>query len=1014
MPFPDINDTRGGGRRFSYEPSKRSLSDDEIIAKFKDLIESPNDLHKPSARNILSSNNLLRMREILQKRGFPIEHSEAETVTRKPKTFDDWKLVFKEIGLPIPPDMNQLNYMLKNYPDRFKGIRIEGEETTNKTGEKSFIPTLSKVILPAKEYASDMENKKLSPIQELSGISDRHGLAPLHAQSNAPERARSVNPGRQRPHSPGNIAGDIATLGRANISRYPIEPEQFAPLKTERDVEWDNMIQAEAINRQAEEQNKKRAEDRSKISMPTASDPDYIQFRRMNPALAAFQTNAFTTLQHALEKSKPHVPAKPGLVEPVELERQANFLMHELHPDTPENVDQYQALTNILGRHAQSDAVAEAAEPYLNELSKNPALRHKELMGDVERDFNRNILDESTREFNEKILPGIRDKYQTPGLRMHGHQGKNAEEAARRHGEGVASALAKAGIGMRGTTLNAANAHAGNLAHAAGINQKAAAEDRTHNTEATKMLAEAQNKRTMNKAAWMTDARNVGQAQRLQLQKERDIANAQQKDIENHGLNNAMIAAKLAQGLPADQAISGVEKLQTPMPETTKGNTWSALGDMAMSAAGKRMPQNAKRGGRIHKAIGGQVNPMQDVIQNAVIDKIDPVTELRRMLQHTQGVQGLQARQQLKIGGMVDPIKAGAEDAHMYAGHNAMKDKLHRLRNPEKKPFMTDLLESMASGAQDAPGWLGRSMKAFNHGSGLRNKEHEANRDNLSEADELEYKLQQKLEEKAMKEREAAQKDRDLARQDQLAASTIEHQRMMNQKLGHEIGGGFAPEHEDDRPTGKQTATEATNVKVAKERAENVAEMLENARKIKALINGTPGDEKAGIKEVPGLKTGYWKNTAHGWFGPALSGDDPDRYRELENLFDEHLVLTNRDKELSGKTGSRQTNMGLQLQKDAKFSKELDRETILKKLDHIEKTAPRVLEGLVKTIQSHKGSKNAQKYPLQFIPSVSEPVAPGGKNSNKSFATLTPQEVSKLSSYELQQYRANIASMMKG
>lgn len=767
MPFPNINDYRGSSRRFSYEPSKRSLSDDEIIDKFKELIESPNKLNKPYARGILNNNDTTRMRQILQGRGFPLEHSEREAVTRKPKTFDDWKLVFKEMALPVPVDMNHVKSMLKRFPENFKGIRIEGEETANKKGEKSFIPALSKVIIPAKEAISDMENKKLSPMQELSGISDRHGLAPLHATSNAPERARSANPGRQRPSSPGNIAGDIATLGRANISRYPIDPEQFAPLKTEREVEWDNMIQAEAINRQAEAQNKKRAEDKSNIPMPKASDPDYVQFKRMNPALAAFQTNAFTTLQHALERSKPHVPAKPGLVEPVELERQANFLMHELHPDTPENVDQYHALTNILGRHAQSNAVAESAEPYLNELSKNPALRHKELMGDVERDFNRNILDESTREFNEKILPGIRDKYQTPGLRMHGHQGKNAEEAARRHGEGVTSALAKAGIGMRGTTLNAANAHAGNLAHAAGINQKAAAEDRTHNTEATKMLAEAQNKRTMNKAAWMTDARNVGQSQRLQLQKERDIANAQQKDIENHGLNNAMIAAKLAQGLPADQSISGVERLQTPMPETTKGNLESnigqTLGGMGGSMFNRKMNSGHKKGGRIQKAVGGQVNPMQDVIQNAVIDKIDPVTELRRMLQHTQGIQGLQARQQLKIGGMVDPIKAGSEDARIYAGHDAMKNKLHRLRNPDlgrERSMADDFFEGANIDKEAMGGKSGVAdvLRAIHRGYSSSQKHyderHNARQGNLNEADELEYQLQQKLEEKAMKERD--------------------------------------------------------------------------------------------------------------------------------------------------------------------------------------------------------------------------------------------------------------------
>jgi hypothetical protein len=499
--------------------------------------------------------------------------------------------------------------------------------------------------------------------------------------------------------------------------------------------------------------------------------------RWLQNSLQHYTKGAFEAAQQG-----PFIPQGGLIVDPSQLEKEARKRVKEASPFSKEAQERTKALNGILRNYAQDKTATEATQPYLNRLSQNPAKMHNELMGNTERDFNKAILDQSTREFNEKILPGIHAKYQTPGLRQHGHMGKDIGEAAEKHGRGVSQKLAEAGIGMRQMTLGAANAYGTNQAHAAGISGKTAIQDRENNLNATAEIEKLHRARNIEEREHVKDLERMGGVDRETAQRLRDAENAQAKMIHEHPRTMINFIGHHIKGQP-EQRLKTETGIGPVRPHHTQGQTWSAASEALSDLGGRMFPQQRKKGGRIKRADGGPVT-LQDAVQNAVIDRRDPISELRQMIYHAQGVNALQGRQPLKIGGSVDPIKSGAEDAHMYAGHAAMKRKLERMRNPS----FASSLASATNLDEKTPGWLANSMRAFHRG-------YASNQQNINSADDLEYQLQSKLEDKAERERR-------LANEEQHVAAQIAHLRAQDaksvlegQKIQHEMRGSQQPSY---------------------------------------------------------------------------------------------------------------------------------------------------------------------------------------------------------------------------
>lgn len=514
----------------------------------------------------------------------------------------------------------------------------------------------------------------------------------------------------------------------------------------------------------------------------------------------------------------PFVYQGSAFVNPSELETIARGRVQEISPFSQQEEERNQALNDIILSYANDQTAQESIKPYLAELSKNPARHHKELMGDVESNMEDTITNRANRNFLEKVLPTIRSKYQTPGLLQHGHMGKDIGEAVEKHGRGVAEELSKAKLGMRNITLNASQRHAQQQGEAAGISQQAAIKDRQNNLDAINALQIADKQRKAEKGAYVGNLERLGKQDTDLAQRHRNYEIELAHRIHEHPKTQVEGLASVLKGVPQPYKATGITGKGPARPETTEGQLWTGAGNMLAGAGAYMMPRPAKKGGRIHKAVGGQVDPMQDVIQNAVIDRRDPVTELRQMIQHARGVQALQGRQQLKIGGSVDPIQAGATDANLYAGHSSMKNKLERLRRPQEGKSPAGFMSAMAAASKDTKGWLGDIMRAYGSADEQINKEKSEHRNRINSADDLEYALQEKLKDRAQKEREMAAKDK-------MDAETISHIRAQNSLLGlqgkklqYEMSGTAQPNYlvEDfmgeDKPVANNESSKTTAI----------------------------------------------------------------------------------------------------------------------------------------------------------------------------------------------------------
>ncbi len=674
----------------------------------------------------------------------------------------------------------------------------------------------------------------------------------------------------------------------------------------------------------------------------------------------------------------PFVYQGSAFVNPSELETIARGRVQEISPFSRQEEERNQALNDIILSYANDQTAQESIKPYLAELSKNPARHHKELMGDVESNMEDTITNRANRNFLEKVLPTIRSKYQTPGLLQHGHMGKDIGEAVEKHGRGVAEELSKAKLGMRNITLNASQRHAQQQGEAAGISQQAAIKDRQNNLDAINALQIADKQRKAEKGAYVGNLERLGKQDTDLAQRHRNYEIELAHRIHEHPKTQVEGMASVLKGVPQPYKATGITGKGPARPETTEGQLWTGAGNMLAGAGAYMMPRPAKKGGRIHKAVGGQVDPMQDVIQNAVIDRRDPVTELRQMIQHARGVQALQGRQQLKIGGSVDPIQAGATDANLYAGHSSMKNKLERLRRPQEGKSPAGFMSAMAAASKDTKGWLGDIMRAYGSADEQINKEKSEHRNRINSADDLEYALQEKLKDRAQKEREMAAKDK-------MDAANIAHLQAQSKKLEHDMGvvNGISTQDPNDLPTGKQKPKEIENVNLAQERSRTAAKLLENMNEIEKI---------SGTKENPGVETGYWTNKALNVLGPGITsilmGGDKKDYVNLRNLFNEHVELTRALDALKGQ--GRQSNLQTGLLIASKPSEELERDQLIDKLTRKKKQIALLLKGTSHDIKTNKGSINDINYPLQFMEDSSIETESPKKN-----ISTTPQNINE-------------------
>lgn len=492
----------------------------------------------------------------------------------------------------------------------------------------------------------------------------------------------------------------------------------------------------------------------------------------------------------------------------------------------------------LLYAHLKDRTGSQIAKPYLDRLSQNPAQMHEELMGDTERKHLDSIRDESQQMFNEDILPGIRAKYQVPGLLQHGHMGRDIGRAAEKFGKGVSHTIAQTKGEFRNMTLAAAQKYAGQQGQAAEIHSHAAEKDNVNSQAAFNALHSMRQQENAEKNQYGAKLNAIGTEDWTREQDRINAADKRHNEARDYRRHNIGYASDIINKYQQIQPIA-----QPARVPSTAGGVSQALASVLASGATNMMgwnqqpqqqqqPQQRKKGGRVKKAYGGIVNPAETAIQNAVVQKSDPIYELRRLLNMPDPVQ------QYAEGGQVNPIQAGAQEAQQYAGHAAMQKRLARLRQPVENPgMMGHLMEGMGA-MGDNKSWLANVFRAGHAGYSSAKAQKQAGRANLDAADELEYKLQNDIDKQNMERRK-------LAIQEQVAKAKMGKYSLEMAKLRGELGGGHRPtpkrlstgktQSKEDKEAIKKSYDVITAANVAKKAASEANKALHNAGDTGAL-----------------------------------------------------------------------------------------------------------------------------------------------------------------------------------
>lgn len=451
----------------------------------------------------------------------------------------------------------------------------------------------------------------------------------------------------------------------------------------------------------------------------------------------------------ARELDSPYIPYPNRVTADLSRNQQTyRDMLSQMNPDDPDYKKKREAIDALLNTYTQDNEARDVIDPYLEEMKKNPGQYQHELFGDAEEDYINTIKEQSRRELEEDILPMIRSKFMTPGTRHSGGMNAEIAKVTEKYNRGTKEALSKIRSDFRSQSIQAGLQHQGQQGEAAGIASKAAIQNRQNQLEA-QQAREAHNQNNISaKRTHASDVNNIGaQDQAIQQQKNNED-NAQWNAAEAHRQGNIKNFTDNMNKHPASRAQGFVgPNLAIPV-DTAKANLLTGAGAMASGMGSNMLPRNSpyKKGGKVKKAIGGSVNPiMSEAVTNAMVDKTDPVSALRHLMNHNMGMEALQQskqRQKYNTGGMVSPIQKGASEAKQFVDHTSMNRMHERLRQPDRTPrFVSALDAGMKAMANADAGFMSTVGKAHTGAAEDVRARNDAYTGRLNEADKSEYAL---------------------------------------------------------------------------------------------------------------------------------------------------------------------------------------------------------------------------------------------------------------------------------
>lgn len=412
---------------------------------------------------------------------------------------------------------------------------------------------------------------------------------------------------------------------------------------------------------------------------------------------------------------------------------------------------------NTIQKEAKSSGVS---RPMIEAMMQNPARMHEELMGPEERAHLSDLEKRMNRNFYEKTLPELRRKYLVPGLHRSGHMNKSVRDAVESHTRGLTEALNEARMGNKRATLGVGQGYAGTLGQAGKLAAENATADVQQSMQATNMLQNAFTAQRDLRRQSALDLGNIGSVKRGINQQQLSALEAEALREAEHPMNQLKTAAAIQAGLPTSTMQLDPNQLRGQW--SGQPNSFHAIGQgLAGMAAGAMNRERRKKGGavgsRVKKADGGNI--MSESNMNAVMDHEDPLTALRRLMNRQRMMDMYQTkagRRKYKLGGMVNPIQAGAEQAREFVGEKKLREHIESKSTIRQKPQITSMIDDFMTGMSGAAGsspW-GNMAKSYSNVAG--NKEAAMDMQELERQKDLESLYA--LDEDAMSHQAAQQK----------------------------------------------------------------------------------------------------------------------------------------------------------------------------------------------------------------------------------------------------------------
>ncbi len=461
-------------------------------------------------------------------------------------------------------------------------------------------------------------------------------------------------------------------------------------------------------------------------------------------------------LRHAMLEQLPDIMSIPHRPFPgnrvAERDPLENLALEEIRQNAPHSVKNLAHHENQRKRVEALSSLpkqSKVAAPYLNRSAGNPLDVFK---GQLDKDVLEKIgfiNEDMDKKFREDYLPRI-ERVNKIGPARYGSVGKALERATAEHEKGKQRSIREALLENNRTALQSGQNYLGHQANLGEIASRNASQERGDEERASHFLAQQhqneQNETEKHIGHLKSEgALNRAREQQVLNENHDEFDRAQLKPYENL-VKATNILSKMPQVATAFQTHSNIQA-----PVDRPNNNQQFGGGMFNAGSGQFIRQNQqpyfKKGGLVRrkKAQGGILG---NAVDNAVIEHSSPLYELKRLINKGNAMDISQTkigkRRKYNMGGAVNPIQAGAEQAAAFKEKDNLRNYLSQRQQAPAESTASQMMNDFMVGVSNVGGdnFLGNAAKSYKESSAQRDAKKEASEQRKLQSLMADYQLE--------------------------------------------------------------------------------------------------------------------------------------------------------------------------------------------------------------------------------------------------------------------------------